>query len=136
MRKPLVLDSNVIFDVLGQREDVASRLADAMETAALTYLCPFVHFEVTRGFLHRPVPARERLYQTLSQKWQWDEINRSDWNLGSVFWARREGAGKHGTDADLMIAAYAVNRGATVVTADLRGFEDLPVAIENWRVEE
>ncbi|MGD9498566.1 MAG: type II toxin-antitoxin system VapC family toxin [Armatimonadota bacterium] len=38
--------------------------------------------------------------------------------------------------ADVMIAAYAQNRCAAVVTADCPGFAGLPVLVENWRSEE
>ena len=133
MRVPLVLDSNAIFDVLEQHPSVVAALVSAMESSALVYLCPFVHFEVARGFLHRPHPERERAYLELSQKWHWDDVERADWNLGAVLWADRQRRGRPANDADLMIAAYAQNRGAKVVTADSRGFADLPVPIENWR---
>lgn len=136
MRKPLVVDSNVVFDVLAKREDVAHGMMDAMEASALVYLCPFVHFEVTRGFIHKPNAMRERVYHALSQKWHWDDITRADWNCGARLWAASRMNGRQGSDADLMIAAYAMNRGASVVTADVRDFEGLPVVIENWRSEE
>lgn len=87
MRPPLVPDSNVIIDVLRQRDPVTARLAEAVKNAAIIYLCPFVHFEIMRGFLHRPHAERERLYHGLSQGWHWNDIDRSDWNLGAQLWA-------------------------------------------------
>lgn len=35
-----------------------------------------------------------------------------------------------------MIAAFAQNPGAKVITADVRGFSDLPVLVENWRSDD
>lgn len=136
MRPLLVLDSNVIFDILLQRPSVMAGFVGAMTSATMVYLCPFVHYEVTRGFLYRPHPEREHRYHELVQKWHWDEVNRADWNLGALLWADCQRTGRPTSDADLMIAAFAQNRGAKVITADLRAFANLPVPVENWRTED
>ena len=135
MRAHYVLDTNVVFDVLSKQQPVATALEQAMADSALIYLCPFVHFEVKRGFLYRPHAERERRFQALSQLMHWDDLARADWNAGAQLWAQCEGSGRPRSDADFMIAAFALNRGAAVVTADIRGFEDLPVPTENWREE-
>ncbi len=135
MRAHYVLDTNVLFDVLSKQAPVVGALERVMADGALIYLCPFVHFEVRRGFLHRPHAERERRFNAPSHEMHWADLGTGDWNVGAQLWAKCESEGRRQSDADIMIAAFALNRGATVVTADMRSFDDLPVPTENWREE-
>jgi len=131
-----VLDTNAFIDLLAQREDVTAALDGAIDANAALLMCPFVYYEMERGFRRIYQPAKEQRFLFLSQAMAWEDAKLPDWNVAAQLWARSGRSGRTKSDADLLIAAFALNRGAAVVTADLRGFEDLPVAIENWRSEE
>ncbi|NLO06260.1 MAG: type II toxin-antitoxin system VapC family toxin [candidate division WS1 bacterium] len=135
MRPVYVLDTNAFIDLLAQREDVTEGLDRATEDDALMLLCPFVYYEMERGFRKLQQTENEQRFLFLSRIMQWQDLELSDRNLAAQFWARNEGIGRRKSDADLVIAAFARNRNASVVTADVCGFESLPVMIENWRVE-
>jgi predicted nucleic acid-binding protein len=130
-----VLDTNVFIDLLSQREDITAELDQAIDADATLLLCPFVYYEMERGFRRFHQPEKEQRFLLLSHFTQWENLKLCDWNLSAQPWARNEEAGRRKSDADLAIAAFALNRGATVVTADMRAFDDLPVAVENWRAE-
>lgn len=136
MSRALVLDTNVVIDLLAHIESVDRALAAALEADDAIYLCPFVYYEVQRGFLYRPSPLRERQFRALAQDWHWDDLLWGDWSLGARLWANCRSEGCAQSDADVVIAAFALNRNAAVVTADERAFANLPVPVENWRTED
>lgn len=136
MRQALVLDTNVIIDLMAHIQSVEKALEAALEADHAIYLCPFVYFEVQRGFLHRPSSFHERQFRALVEDWHWDELQRGDWSLGAQLWANCMGEGCAHSDADVVIAAFALNRNAAVVTADVRAFAHLPVLMENWRSQD
>lgn len=131
-----VPDTNFISDLLNQQARVTEHYSGSIDEEAKFILCPVVYFEVTRGFVHRPDPEDERAFALLAAGWRWEELNRPDWLLASELWADCEGRGRRASDADALIAAFARNRGAMVVTADVKGFDHLAVATENWRAED
>ena len=83
-----------------------------------------------------PKPAKMSAFRGLMRALRWDEFTRQDWDRGARLWAECERVGRHAGDADVMIAAYALNRDATVVTDDVGHFEDIGLMIENWRQSE
>ncbi len=48
-------------------------------------------------------------------------------------WSDSRSAGRPCADADTLIAAFASNRDALLVTDNLAHFEHLGVPLENWR---
>jgi predicted nucleic acid-binding protein len=130
------LDTNVIFDLLNQQEDVTEHYGDSVDREAKFLLCPVVYFEVMRGFVHRPDPEDERDFAVLAAGWRWEDLQRSDWHLASELWADGQGRGRRPSDADVLIAAFARNRGTMLVTADVKAFDHLAVATENWGAED
>ena len=136
MTELYVPDTNVIFDVLNQQETVINHYRESVGREAKFVLCPVVYFEVVRGFVHRPDPDDERAFAVLASGWRWEDLQRSDWHLASELWADGQGSGRRPSDADALIAAFARNRGAMLVTADVKAFDHLSVATANWRAED
>ncbi|MEA3403032.1 MAG: PIN domain-containing protein [Armatimonadota bacterium] len=133
MRTVYVLDSNTVSYIIERDAAVAARMAEAVAERALLYLCPVVYFEVSRGFLHRQNRPKERAFRALMQQMQWAEMDRADWNVAAHMWADCAGRGAIPSDADVLIAAFALNRGASVVTSNVKHFDALPVPLEDWR---
>ncbi len=131
-----MLDTNVVFDLLNQQTVVIDQYGDLVDQEAKFIMCPLVYFEVMRGFAHRPDAEDERVFSLLAAGWRWEELERSDWHLACELWADGEGRGRRPSDADVLIAAFARNRGAMLVTADTKAFDHLAVATENWHAED
>lgn len=137
MDRRFVLDTNIISAVLRRDAVVRSRLVAETVNGAQLYLCPVVYFEVLRGLRHRDAHGQEARLKALARGLDWEELWRDDWERASDLWANAASRGRRcDDDADLLIAAYALNRSATVVTANRPHFESLGVPVENWRSED
>jgi predicted nucleic acid-binding protein len=95
--------------------------------------CPMVWHEVRRGLLARDAKAQMALFENLFATFQWQDYTRDDWSLAAEWWAQRRAAGQPIADADLLIAVFAHNRNAALVTDNEKDFADLGVNVENWR---
>jgi len=132
-----VLDTNIISAVLRRDEAVRERLADEALQGSQLFLCPVVYYEVLRGLRHRDAEGQERRFAALVRGLDWEELWRDDWARAAALWAEAASRGRrYDHDADVLIAAYALNRDATVVTDNTRDFEPLGVAVDNWRAED
>ena len=94
------------------------------------------NYEVTRGFLHEPKPRKQRAFQRLVPNLVWAPLELSDWELGAHIWAGCTKRGRKPSDSDALIAAVALNRSATVVTANEKHFRELPAPFENWSLDD
>lgn len=66
---------------------------------------------------------------------EWQDYRRDDWALAAELWAQRRALGRPIADADLLIAVFARNRDAVLVTDNEKDFVDLGVKVENWMKE-
>jgi len=133
MEPVYVLDTNIISFALERADPSSDRVNAAIREGVLLYLCPVVLFEVRRGFLHRPNARKSEAFERLTRFMVWDELSRDDWERAAELYAACESSGRHTDDADLLIAAYAVNRDAIIVTDNVRHLGGLGVDVENWQ---
>jgi predicted nucleic acid-binding protein len=126
-----VVDTNLVSDLFSKDASVINKMSQ--HTTDILYLCQVVDFEIRRGFLHRQANAKLKLYETLVRpKFQWLELDDSDWVLAAEFWADTRRQGKQLADIDLLLAAITVRLNAILVSSDA-DFDALPVTRENWR---
>jgi len=133
MAPAYVLDTNTVSYILAKDAMIAEKLEDAIVRDCTLYLCPVVYFEIMRGLAHRPAPTKRDGFRELSQRLTWDEFIRDDWDRAADLWADCARAGEPREDADILIAAYALTRGARMVTSDIGHFQGLTPHIENWK---
>jgi len=127
-----VLDTNVISAILRRRPGVLERLLGLTSQGATIFACPVVHYEVLRGLTRRSAVAQLSFYHLIAADMVYDEFTRADWDLAAQLWADATRAGRPVGDADLLIAAYAINRGAVLVTANARHFDHPSLQVANW----
>ena len=130
-----VLDSNIISGVLRRNPVVIARVAEASRSNARVYLCPVVYYEVRRGLLERSASRQLQEFESLAASLLWADFGRAMCDDAAQTWAacRRRGR-PHEDDADLLIAAYARQLAATLVTINTDDFADLGVPLANWGV--
>jgi predicted nucleic acid-binding protein len=136
MSRRYLLDSSAISHLVSDDDRSLDRFEEAAAGGGTFFLCAFVNYEITRGFLHEPKPRKQRAFQALIPELIWTDLDIRDWELGAHIWAEATRRGRKPGDGDALIAAAGVNRSATVVTANEKHFRELPAAFENWCVEE
>ena len=134
MPPPYVLDTNTIIYILQRDSTVVHKWQSAMRRNACIYLCPVVYFEVLRGFVLTPDAEQERVFRSMRPALEWQDLAENDWDRAASLWAASRQRGRRPKDADILIAAYAGNRNATIVTNNVRDFLDPDIArmLENW----
>lgn len=127
-----VLDTNILSLVLRGDPTVMRRFAQAVEPDNMFIGCPLVWFEIRRGLLRRDAKRQLTRFEALFSTFLWQDFTAADWALASSLWVERLNAGRPIEDADLLIAAYARQRNATLVTNNTTDFAGLGLRLEAW----
>ncbi len=128
-----VLDTNAIAHILHRDIQVTNRFQNVYIPANTFFGCPFVYYEVRRGLLARDAKMQMAAFETLFASFRWDEYTRADWSLAATLWKQRKAMGRPVDDADLLIAVFALNRAAILITDNVKDFDGLGVTLENWK---
>lgn len=129
-----VLDTNIVTYLLKQDKPVVDKYNELVDRADADFIaCPFVWFESKRGLLDRQSVSGLARLQVLFDRFIWQEYAREDWELASELWVAQRARGAMHEDADLLIAAFCINRRATLVTNNERHFDGLDVRLLNWK---
>lgn len=127
-----VLDTNIISALLRRNVSATARL-DITAVPENTFIgCPMVWHEIRRGLLARDARLQMRLFDVLFTQFDWQDYTREDWSLAAEWWANRRAVGRPIADADLLIAVFAYNRNAVLVTDNVKDFAGLGFIVENW----
>ena len=128
-----VLDTNTWIAAFFRRmPHVKARLVTALEQGHELCIIPIVYYELMRGLqlkdnvqgMHEITHFWSLISYYEATKLIWDEAVRL-WVMST----------KHNTmpgDKDILIAAFALQLGATVVTRNVRHFSIFQVPVENW----
>lgn len=128
-----VLDTNTVSFILRDQASVVFRLEQELSSTESVFLaCPMVWFEVMRGLLAIDASRQVERLDILFARFEWQDYTPADWSLAADLWVQRRAQGKPIADSDLLIAVFARNRGATLVTNNEKDFADLGLAVENW----
>lgn len=129
------LDSSTTIDFLRRPPaQLVRRVGEACEAGRLA-ISAIVLFELSYGAERRVHPTHlERLQTFLGGGVEVLEFDADDaWTAGELR-ARLERDGNRIDPYDTLIAAQALRRGLTLVTANIREFERIPgLRLENWR---
>jgi len=129
----LLLDTMVLSAVLKKSPAVQAKLVAELGAGADVLVSPVVYYEIRRGLLKRDARRLLSYCDALIAPLLWIELTRGDWDEAASLWAKTQRAGHPREDADLLIAAQANRRGATVVTDNVREFRRVSgVEVVNW----
>ncbi|MBL8161907.1 MAG: PIN domain-containing protein [Anaerolineae bacterium] len=130
-----VLDTNILSLILRRNANLDARLKAIIRPENIIWGCPIVWYELRRGLLANDAKMQMRLFEELFATFNWDDFTRADWSLAANWWMKRRNAGLPVSDADLMIAVFAYNRDAVLVTNNAKDFQLLDVHLENWATD-
>jgi predicted nucleic acid-binding protein len=72
-------------------------------------------------------------FSLLFSTFLWQDFTRDDWALAADLWTARRAQGIPVNDADLLIAVFARNRNAILISDNEKDFVSLDVPIQNWK---
>lgn len=127
-----VLDTNILTAILKKNPEVTGRVNSALQSNAEFVMCPVVFYEIYRGLLQKDAKKQLGFLLRYISTYTWDDLKRPDWEQAAQLWAELRRKGVTASDADLLIAAYALQRRAIVVTDNTDHFMPLGAPVENW----
>ena len=94
---------------------------------------PFVNYEIKRGLMIKPVPAHEKAYVIICANCSLEEMTFNVWLCAARIYAELYTKRFTVIDADILIAAFCMENGYTLVTANIKDFENIDgLQIVNW----
>ena len=119
------LDTNTIVHLLSHTPNVLKQRDLAIDSGAKLIIPPYVNFELKRGFRYVDATAKERSYQKLCSRCTIGEMRTDTWELAATIYSDLRRSGYTVGDADILIAAFCVMDGCTLVTKNKMIFHSM-----------
>ena len=127
------LDTNAVIQLLHGNQIVRNQRDKICNAGAEVLIPPIVHFEIMRGFLYTPSPRKEKSYRFLCAKCPIEPVTENIWIKAAQIYATVRKSGFTVHDADLLIAAYCLESGYTLVTNNTADFENIEgLSLVDW----
>jgi tRNA(fMet)-specific endonuclease VapC len=127
-----VLDTDTVSYLLRGNPGPIEGMRTATLKGAKIYLYPVVWFEVRRGLLQRDARRQLQVFERFAALLEWRDLDRKFWDELAAAWASSRRTGRPVQDSDLMIATFAQQLGAIVVTHNVSHFVLTGVATVDW----
>ena len=129
------LDTNIISFWIQKNLKVVERLSFAISQGSTIVIPPSTYYEIRRGFKHKAAPGKEFAFSLICQSYEVGEINLAAWETAADIYAHSRKIGKPIGDSDILIAAFCVVNGYTLVTNNTKHFENIEgLRFEDWTV--
>ena len=126
-------DANMIIHLLRGTPTVRAKRDEALGQGADIIIPPFVNYEMLRGFLCNAAPSKEKTYHLLCARYSVGEMNVDIWKQGAKIYADLWQKRLTVADSDILIAAFCVVNGYTLVTDNTKDFENIDgLQLINW----
>ena len=127
------LDTNAIIDVLNKEACIVKRFSDVAKDNTPMVIPAAVDYEISRGFYHTPNLRKEAVYNNMRLNCPVVEVNADIWDCAAKIWAELRKSGFSVGDFDILIAAFCLVNGYTLVTANTKDFENISgLQFVNW----
>lgn len=131
-----LLDANTISLLIRTDPAVDRKVRTADRQGDALILSPLVEYEIRRGLIRKGATRAIELFEALKGGFIYQPFDDDTWTTGARLWAEAHRDGRPLPDADILIAAQALQQNAVLVTANLRHFtyfERFGLKIENWK---
>lgn len=130
-----LLDTDILTEVLkGQNLQVRSRAGAYLQSHGRFAISDFTHFEVVRGLRFKQASAQLAKFQQLAAGLEIFSVSSQVLDRAADLWVLGRSAGLPHRDADLIIAATAIEHGRTLVTGNTSHFSWITgVVLDDWR---
>jgi len=127
------LDTNIVSYILQKREEVIDRLDAEIAQGNEVVIPPIVYYEIRRGLIYSGATTKADLFNELLSDLEIESIDAATLDVAAAEYARLRKAGTPIEDADLLIGAYCVEKGYTLVTNNDKHLKLVSgLSITNW----
>jgi len=129
------LDSNFIAKLLKKHpgnQSLIERFRSELQKNSVFIICPIVFYEIKRELILKKAATQESAFQRLVEGMEWREFSAPIWERASQLWSTLREGGRSHNDADVLIAAHALEHEAVIVTNDVGHFQNIGVSVVSW----
>jgi predicted nucleic acid-binding protein len=127
------LDTNIISYILHGNNDVISRWRQERIRGNKSTIPIIAYYEIRRGLIAVNAITKLKAFENICAVLSLDDLSIEDVDVASNIYSDLKKQGKPIEDADLLIAAQALNRGYTLVTNNTKHFKGIKeLMIDNW----
>jgi len=128
------LDSNIISYFLKKDEKIRERFATETNAGNQFTISTIVYFEVERWLLEIGAIRKHMEFRRMCRDVPPEEFNLDVWNIAAELYVETRKQGRPIDDVDLMIAAFCIANGYTLVTNNARHFDFINrLQVVNWK---
>ncbi len=130
-----LVDTDILSEILKQKNAVVlQNAAIYLQTFRQFTFCAITRYEVVRGLKAKKADRQLQQFATFCQHCQILPIAETIFDRAADLWVNANNIGKPQKDADLLIAATALEHGLTLVTGNTKDFSWIAgLALEDWR---
>ena len=127
------LDTNIISYFIQDNPRIISRFRSALAAGHSIIIPPPAYYEIRRGFRHKSAPRKEQSFLRMCNIYSVGEMNLAVWEQAADIYGRARKAGSPVEDTDILIAAFCIVNGYTLVTNNLKHFNGIgDLRLINW----
>lgn len=131
--KKYALDSNIVSYLLKGNERILVRVEDEISAGNEISIPPIAYYEVRRGLLAVNATAKMKLFMDFCAENMVGHIEREVLDKAADIYVAFRKTGRGADDAEILIAAFCVAYGYTLVTHNTKHFEEIEgLQIEDW----
>jgi predicted nucleic acid-binding protein len=129
-------DTNTVIHLMSGTPSVQMNRDKATQSGAHFYIPPFVNYEILRGLIIKPIGKHKKAYDIICENCTLGEMTVFDWRRAAEIYAELYTKRFTVKDADIVIAAYCMVNGYTLVTSNTKDFENIDgLHILDWTQE-
>lgn len=129
------LDTDIITKLLKKHpgnQQIVERFREELRRNSLFVICPVVFYEIRRELVFKGAVAQRAAFEKLVEAMTWKEFSARIWDRASDLWSALRARGRSHHDADVLIAAHALEYGAVIVTGNVQHFQDTGAQVQDW----
>ena len=119
------LDTSTIIFMLNKDEKVIESRDRAVLAGSRFIIPPIVDYEIQRGLLYKPSPNKEKIYFALRKYYRVGLVEAEMWVKSAHIYVELRKKGFTVGDDDIFIAAFCLLNGYTLVTRNIKDFENI-----------
>jgi len=131
------LDTDAITKLLKKHpgnQPIVDRFRDEVRRNSLFIICPVVFYEIRRELVFKGARVQLSAFDSLVEAMTWREFGMAVWRRASSLWSALRAGGHSHHDADVLIAAHAIEHEATIVTSNVGHFLHTGASVEDWNI--
>jgi predicted nucleic acid-binding protein len=129
------LDADILTRLLKKHPGILAfvdRFRAELKRNSLFIVCPVVFYEIRRELVFKGAVAQLAAFDRLIEAMVWKEFSATTWERASLLWSLLRTQGHSHHDADVLIAAHALEYDAALVTGNAEHFLDTGVRLVDW----